>query len=188
MQITKVPTLKINKLTQAQYNRELANGNIDENAFYLTPDEGNSAGSYIIPIYRGDDEALHLDPSFTFSDDDLIDAFNNNYFIALKLSVSNNNYKMYTLANSIYEIGEYHFSYVDADTVHTIILYSDGLMEEYEYNIETDAYLKYAHRSADAKAVGDALATKAPLYTYGEEDLVPGETPLETGKLHFVYI
>ena len=27
----------------------------------------------------------------------------------------------------------------------------------------------------------------APAYTYGTEDLVPGETPLETGKLHFVY-
>lgn len=27
----------------------------------------------------------------------------------------------------------------------------------------------------------------APMYTYGTEDLVAGETPLETGKLHFVY-
>ena len=32
-------TLKINKLTQAQYDRELAAGNIDPNALYLTPDE-----------------------------------------------------------------------------------------------------------------------------------------------------
>jgi hypothetical protein len=32
-------TLKIHKLTQAQYERELAAGNIDENALYLTPDE-----------------------------------------------------------------------------------------------------------------------------------------------------
>lgn len=32
-------TLKINKLTQAQYDRELAAGRIDENALYLTPDE-----------------------------------------------------------------------------------------------------------------------------------------------------
>ena len=31
-------TLKIHKLTQAQYDRELAAGNIDENAFYITPD------------------------------------------------------------------------------------------------------------------------------------------------------
>lgn len=34
-----VSTLKINKLTKAQYERELAAGRIDENALYLTPDE-----------------------------------------------------------------------------------------------------------------------------------------------------
>lgn len=34
-----VSTLKINKLTKAQYERELAAGNIDENALYLTPDD-----------------------------------------------------------------------------------------------------------------------------------------------------
>lgn len=32
-------TLKIHKLSQAQYNRELEAGRIDENALYLTPDE-----------------------------------------------------------------------------------------------------------------------------------------------------
>ena len=32
-------TLKIHKLTQAQYDRELAAGRIDENAIYLTPDK-----------------------------------------------------------------------------------------------------------------------------------------------------
>ena len=31
--------MKINKLTQAQYDRELAAGNIDENSLYLTPDD-----------------------------------------------------------------------------------------------------------------------------------------------------
>lgn len=36
-------TLKINKLTQEQYDRELAAGRIDENALYLTPDEASSA-------------------------------------------------------------------------------------------------------------------------------------------------
>lgn len=32
--------LKIHKLSQAQYDRELAAGNIDETALYLTPDTG----------------------------------------------------------------------------------------------------------------------------------------------------
>ena len=34
---TNLPTLKINKLTQEQYDRELAAGNINENELYLTP-------------------------------------------------------------------------------------------------------------------------------------------------------
>lgn len=34
-----VSTLKIHKLTQEQYNRELAAGSLDENALYLTPEE-----------------------------------------------------------------------------------------------------------------------------------------------------
>lgn len=38
-------TLKINKLTQEQYDRELAAGNIDENAIYLVPNEGGGASS-----------------------------------------------------------------------------------------------------------------------------------------------
>lgn len=41
-----ISTLKIHRLTQEQYDRELAAGNIDKNAIYLTPDE-NSA-SFIV--------------------------------------------------------------------------------------------------------------------------------------------
>lgn len=33
-----VSTLKMHKLTEEQYNRELENGNIEENAIYLTPE------------------------------------------------------------------------------------------------------------------------------------------------------
>lgn len=36
-----VSTLKIHRLTQAQYDRELAAGTLDENALYLTPDSTN---------------------------------------------------------------------------------------------------------------------------------------------------
>lgn len=39
MKTENVSTLKIHKLTQEQYDRELATGNIDETALYLTPDE-----------------------------------------------------------------------------------------------------------------------------------------------------
>ena len=39
MKTENLPILKIHKLSQAQYDRELAAGNIDETALYLTPDE-----------------------------------------------------------------------------------------------------------------------------------------------------
>ena len=42
-----IPTLKIHKLTQEQYDRELAAGNIDETALYLTPDERASSISVV---------------------------------------------------------------------------------------------------------------------------------------------
>ena len=45
MRTENLSTLKIHKLSQAQYERELAAGNIDENALYLTPDVGGSGGS-----------------------------------------------------------------------------------------------------------------------------------------------
>ena len=42
-----VPTLKIHKMTQEEYERELANGTVDENALYLTPDEAIDLTPYI---------------------------------------------------------------------------------------------------------------------------------------------
>ena len=40
MILQNLSTLKIHKLSQAQYDRELAAGRIDETAIYLVPDEG----------------------------------------------------------------------------------------------------------------------------------------------------
>ena len=39
MIVENVPTLRIHQLTEKQYNRELADDNLDEYAMYLTPDE-----------------------------------------------------------------------------------------------------------------------------------------------------
>ena len=38
MKTENVSTLKINKLTQTQYDREIENGNVEENALYLIPE------------------------------------------------------------------------------------------------------------------------------------------------------
>lgn len=45
MDTQNLSTLKIHKLTQAQYDRELAAGNIDATALYLTPDEAITLSS-----------------------------------------------------------------------------------------------------------------------------------------------
>lgn len=64
-----VSTLKIHKLTQAQYDRELAAGNIDEYALYLTPDEEIDL-SYLVTKDEFDDHK-HDDLYYT---EDEIDA------------------------------------------------------------------------------------------------------------------
>lgn len=46
MDTKNLETLKIHRLTQEQYNRELAAGNIDENALYLTPDTSADLSGY----------------------------------------------------------------------------------------------------------------------------------------------
>lgn len=188
MKTTNVSTLKIHNLTQAQYDRELANGNIDENALYLTPsNEGNSAGSYIIPIYRGDDDALHIEESFNYSEDALIEAVNNNYFIALKQVLNNDDCAIYPLVSKEQSTSMYLFSRCINTLVQTIELDEFGINGEYEYHINVDTTLSISGRPADAKAVDDALATKAPLYTYGTEDLVAGTSELATGAIYLVY-
>jgi hypothetical protein len=46
-----VSTLQIHKLTQEQYDRELAAGRLDENALYLTPDEDIDLSGYATEEY-----------------------------------------------------------------------------------------------------------------------------------------
>ena len=46
MNTENLKTLKIHKLSQAQYERELLAGNIDPTALYLTPDDGVDLSEY----------------------------------------------------------------------------------------------------------------------------------------------
>lgn len=54
MNTENLSTLKIHKLTQAQYDRELEAGRIDKNALYLTPDESNVGKNVDGTIYTID--------------------------------------------------------------------------------------------------------------------------------------
>lgn len=51
MNTENLSTLKIHKLTQEQYDRELDAGRIDENALYLTPDKEIDLSSYATHEY-----------------------------------------------------------------------------------------------------------------------------------------
>lgn len=87
MKTTNVPTLKINKLTQAQYDRELANGNIDENALYMTPDE--SLNYYVftgVYVKSGEEYTVTLSNDFRYAA--LRNAIENNYYVSCILTTS----------------------------------------------------------------------------------------------------
>lgn len=47
MQTENIPTLRIHRLTQDQYDTQLLQGNINENELYLTPYESPNLSSYI---------------------------------------------------------------------------------------------------------------------------------------------
>jgi hypothetical protein len=69
-------TLKIHKLTQAQYDRELSASNIDENALYLTPDT-----TLIVKLSTHD--YYEFDSSHSY--EDIVQAFNDKKIINLLL-------------------------------------------------------------------------------------------------------
>ena len=47
MQTENIPTLRIHRLTQDQYDTHLSKGNIKENELYLTPYEAPNLSSYV---------------------------------------------------------------------------------------------------------------------------------------------
>ena len=52
---------------------------------------------------------------------------------------------------------------------------------------KADASHTHDDRYYTETEVNNLLSAKAPAYTYGTEDLTAGTSPLETGKLYFVY-
>lgn len=68
MKTENLSTLKIHKLSQEQYDRELAAGRIDENAIYLTPDDGVDVDNIIKEVQQATSNYSYgLD--FTLNDD-----------------------------------------------------------------------------------------------------------------------
>ena len=135
-------TLKIHKLTKAQYERELAAGNIDENALYLTPDDSSSS-SVDLTGYATED------------------------FVTNAISA---NGKGITSVETYTDIGSVSTSgSTDPAYQITTFNYSDGTST----TLKIDTTLTEQWAAADAKTVGEALATKQPAGDYLTEETDP---------------
>jgi hypothetical protein len=100
-------TLKIHKLTQEQYDRELAAGNIDENALYLTPDEAFDLSKYVTIEQlnqKADIEHNHDDVYYTEIEiDTLLENKKNRDFV---VTITGNDIDGYTSDKTATEIYE----------------------------------------------------------------------------------
>lgn len=54
-------------------------------------------------------------------------------------------------------------------------------------SVPNDVLAQINNAQTAANNAQSAANTKAPMYTYGTDDLEAGVSSLETGKLHFVY-
>lgn len=171
MDTKNLSTLKIHKLSQEQYERELAAGRIDEDAIYLTPDEEvDLTGA----VQLGKENASNAVTSFTAS------------------NIAN--------AKRAVKIGYYGITVNGLD--------GDGVLISNDYNSTGHGYIDgkpvlglygsvdnepVVLRNIEAPVQNNDAAnkayvdTKAPMYTYGTEDLEAGVSELATGMLYFVY-
>lgn len=174
--ITKdITSLKIHKLSQEQYDRELEAGRIDADAFYLTPyDDSNNANIYVQPNAPVDveDGTLWYDtdePAYGVSGGnvDLTGYATEEY---VDKAIAEIDLSGVEAADNVYVQAE---EPVDAeDGAVWIDLDEDG-GEDTATEIEVDDTLSQAGMAADAKAVGDALADKQPIGDYALKSEIP---------------
>lgn len=65
---TDLQTLKINYLTQDQYDTALANGQINNNEFYITPYSSTLSASFFISLIEGDEYLMEINPTMQESE------------------------------------------------------------------------------------------------------------------------
>lgn len=189
MKITDVPALKINKLTRQQFNKAVEENRINDNEIYLTPDITEPYFVYI--TVNGSN--IKLDAGHEFSGEELFEAIRIKRPVYLIEDDTAN--QLFILTYCDHDEGIAKFSRTSivnsALLVQEVEILYDGTISSTTTTNKTDATLTLGNRAADAAAVGQRLAAleaaSTPAYTYGTEDLVAGETELETGKLHFVY-
>ena len=130
-------TLKIHKLSQAQYDRELAAGRIDENALYLTPDdEGGSIAEHNSALdahsnmgWLTSEDVATSDP--TPLDADTLDGYDASYFDEqideLREIVNRDNLSITSISVTEASDGTVTItSILDNDDVETVVIIADA--------------------------------------------------------------
>ena len=123
---TDLTTLKINKLTKAQYEAALASGNINENELYMTPEsEEKSGGVFIINLTSSTagDGTTTVSSDKTYSE--IKSAYNEGKACFLR-----NGLLVYSLVFCDIPI---YFSTVFENTVHVLKLTASDGIEEWSY-------------------------------------------------------
>lgn len=123
---TDLTTLKINKLTKAQYEAALASGNINENELYMTPEsEEKSGGVFIINLTSSTagDGTTTVSSDKTYSE--IKSAYNEGKACFLR-----NGLLVYSLVSCDIPI---YFSTVFENTVHVLKLTASDGIEEWSY-------------------------------------------------------
>lgn len=134
-------TLKINKMSQKQFERELAAGNIEENALYLTPVNDEQYIVYIKEVYNeesGENEYV-TDESFNW--DELLSVVyeqKKQVVCRLLLSDSNEDFAEFNLTyGTVNEDSCICFSKNYNGNMESIDIYDDGFVSFTSYNVNS---------------------------------------------------
>ena len=156
-------TLKINKLTQAQYDRELANGTIDETALYLTPDEETNLCINMTPVESPDPELILLEADATY--EQVVEAYGSGKFICVKVPTDNEYLilPLMTIGNGQAVFGSSHIVefiliMMGQDMGNYAIMESVDMEEALELQTRFNEIWETLHNKADESAIPDALA------------------------------
>lgn len=160
-------TLKIHKLSQAQYDRELAAGNLDPSALYLTPDDEVSTINMTIPAGRllGD-----------INGDGIID---NADYVLLESGVGSAGIKYFNCnLNESFPDGNIPIDYLAADLSPTGDINAYDMMEFLAPDID-QFYLKSYDLLGNWNMVeGATVGTEYPFYTDIELEYADGKHDL----------
>lgn len=171
-----VSTLKIHKLTQEQYDRELAAGNIDESALYLTPDEEID----LTPYATKDDLSKKADTGHTHDDRYYTEAEIDNKIGSINSTISSHNHDSKYDAKGTAEaqakvVDDKLIAHTDDTDIHVTTTNKSNWNTAYTHSQSTHARTD-ATKVADSTTNGNILinGTETNVYTHPNSGVIAG--------------